>query len=177
LEKLTGYRDGWMDESIIRKMREKNKTGFEIQEKIAGLRELETERLLLGEIVRTYTNTQNGYGKDITSYFSVRSGVDNSYIDEFAPKPKEKASLSVETMKANIQKKEAEPAPIMTKMDSVKVAKAIRNVKESEKDAKKAEKESKKTADKSLSEIEKIAKSKIKRNNKLDIATGSVLDL
>jgi hypothetical protein len=57
-------------------------------------------------------------------------------------------------------------------MDSVKVAKAIRNVKESEKEAKKAEKESKKTADKSLSEIEKIAKSKIKRNNKLDIATG-----
>jgi hypothetical protein len=65
----------------------------------------------------------------------------------------------------------------MTKMDSVKVAKAIRNVKESEKETKKAEKESKKTADKNLSEVEKIAKSKIKRNNKLDIAIGSVLDL
>jgi hypothetical protein len=177
LEKLTGYRDGWMDESIIRKMREKNKTGFEIQEKISALRELETERLLLGEIVRTYTNTQSGYAKDITSYFSVRSGVDNSYIDEFALKPKEKASLSVETMKANIQKKEVEPPPIITRADSVKVAKAIRNVKESEKEAKKAEKESKKTDDKNLSEVEKIAKSKIKRNNKLDIATGSVLDL
>jgi GTP-binding protein EngB required for normal cell division len=103
--------------------------------------------------------------------------VDNTYIDEFAPKPKEKASVSIEMMKANIQKKEVEPVPIMTKMDSVKVAKAIRNVKESEKVAKKAEKESNKTADKSLSEVEKIAKSKIKRNNKLDIATGSVLDL
>ena len=66
----------------------------------------------------------------------------------------------------------------MTKMDSVKVAKAIRNVKESAKVAKKVEKETTKTADKSLSEIEKIAKSKIKRNNKLDIATGySVIDL
>lgn len=177
LEKLTGYRDGWMDESIIRKMREKNKTEMEIQEKIAGLRELETERLLLGDIVRTYTNTQSGYSKDITSYFSVRSGVDNTYIDEFALKPKEKVSLSVEAMKANIQKKEVEPAPIITKTESVKVAKAIRNVKESAKEAKKAEKESKKTEDKSLSELEKIAKSKIKRNNKLDIAIGSVLDL
>jgi hypothetical protein len=177
LEKMTGYRDGWMDESIIRKMREKNKTEFEIQEKIAGLRELETERLLLGEIVRTYVNTHSGYAKDITSYFTVRSGVDNTYIDEFALKPKEKASVSIETMKANIQKKEVEPAPIMSKMDSVKVAKAIRNVKESEKEAKKAEKESKKTADKSLSEVEKIAKSKIKRNNKLDIAIGGILDL
>ena len=169
-----------MDESIIRKMREKNKTGFEIQEKIAGLRELETERLLLGEFENFYradTNQRNGHGKDITSYFAVRSGVDNTYIDEFALKPKEKASLSVETMKANIQRKEAEPAPIMTRADSAKVAKAIRNVKESEKDAKKAEKELKKTADKSLSEVEKIAKSKIKRNNKLDIATGSVIDL
>jgi predicted RNA-binding protein with RPS1 domain len=156
-------------------MREKNKTELEIQEKIASLRELETERLLLGDIVRTYTNTQSGYAKDITSYFAVRSGVDNTYIDEFAPKPK--VSLSIETMKANIQKKEVEPPPIMSKMDSVKVAKAIRNVKESEKEAKKAEKESKKTADKSLSEVEKIAKSKIKRNNKLDIAIGSVLDL
>lgn len=178
LEKMTGYRDGWMDESIIRKMREKNKTEMEIQEKIAGLRELETERLLLGEIVRTYTNIRNGYGKDITSYFAVRSGVDNTYIDEFSPKPKEKASVSIQTMKANIQNKEVEQAPIMTKMDSVKVAKAIRNVKESAKEAKKVEKETTKTANKSLSEIEKIAKSKIKRNNKLDIATGySVIDL
>jgi len=180
LEKITGYRDGWMDESIIRKMREKNKTGLEIQEKIAGLRELETERLLLGEIVRTYTNTQNGYGKDITSYFSVRSVVDNTYIDEFAlkPKPKEKASISIETMKANIQKKEVESAPIMTKMDSFKVAKVIRNVKESAKEAKKVEKETTKTTNKSLSEVEKIAKSKIKRNNKLNIATGcSIIDL
>jgi hypothetical protein len=178
LEKMTGYRDGWMDESIIRKMREKNKTGFEIQEKIAGLRELETERLLLGEFENFYradTNQRNGHGKDITSYFAVRSVVDNTYIDEFAPKPK--PSISIETMKANIQKKEVEPAPIMTKMDSVKVAKAIRNVKESEKEAKKAEKESNKTADKNLSEVEKIAKSKIKRNNKLDIAIGSILDL
>lgn len=133
---MTGYRDGWMDESIIRKMREKNKTEMEIQEKIAGLRELETERLLLGEIVRTYTNIRNGYGKDITSYFAVRSGVDNTYIDEFSPKPKEKASVSIQTMKANIQNKEVEQAPIMTKMDSVKVAKAIRNVKESAKEAK-----------------------------------------
>jgi hypothetical protein len=178
LEKMTGYREGWMDESIIRKMREKNKTGLEIQEKIAGLRELETERLLLGTIVRTYTNTKNGYGKDITSYFAVRNGIDNTYIDEYAPKPKEKASISVQTMKANIQNKEVEPAPIMTKTDSVKVAKAIRNVKESAKEAKKVEKETAKTADKSLSEIEKIAKSKIKRNNKLDIAKGaSILDL
>jgi len=181
LEKMTGYRDGWMDESIIRKMREKNKTGLEIQEKIAGLRELETERLLLGEFENFYradTNQRNGYGKDITSYFSVRSGVDNTYIDEYAPKPKEKASISVQTMKANIQNKEVEPEPIMTKMDSVKVAKAIRNVKESAKVAKRVEKETTKTADKSLSEIEKIAKSKIKRNNKLDIATGySVIDL
>jgi hypothetical protein len=175
---MTGYRDGWMDESIIRKMREKNKTGFEIQEKISALRELETERLLLGEFENFYradTNQRNGHGKDITSYFSVRSVVDNTYIDEFAPKPK--PSISIETMKANIQKKEVEPAPIMTKMDSVKVAKAIRNVKESEKEAKKAEKESNKTADKNLSEVEKIAKSKIKRNNKLDIAIGSILDL
>ena len=177
LEKMTGYRDGWMDESIIRKMREKNKTGLEIQEKIAGLRELETERLLLGTIVRTYTNTKNGYGKDITSYFSVRSGVDNTYIDEYAPKPKEKASISVQTMKANIQNKEVEPEPIMTKTDSVKVAKAIRNVKESVKVAKKIEKESKKTENNSMSDIEKIAKSKIKRNNKLDIAMGNIVDL
>ena len=81
-------------------------------------------------------------------------------------------------MKANIQKKEVEPEPIMSKTDSVKVAKAIRNVKESAKEAKKVEKETMKTANKSLSEIEKIAKSKIKRNNKLDIATGcSVIDL
>jgi DNA polymerase elongation subunit (family B) len=175
LEKLTGYRDGWMDSSIIRKMREKNKTEMEIQEKIAALRELETERLLLGDIVRTYTNTQSGYSKDITSYFTARSVVDNTYIDEYAPKPK--PSISIETMKANIQKKEIEPTPIMTKMDSVKVAKVIRNVRESAKEAKKVEKESKKTEDKSLSEVEKIAKSKIKRNNKLDIAIGSVIDL
>ncbi len=177
LEKMTGYRNGWMDESIIRKMREKNKTDIEIQEKIAGLRELETERLLLGEIVRNYTNSQNGYAKDIMSYYTVRSKVDNDYINEFAPKPKEKIGVSIEVMKVNIQNKEVELAPIMTSADLVKVAKVIRKVKESEKDAKNTEKDAKKTAENNLSEVEKIVKSKIKRNNKLDIAIGRIIDL
>jgi len=73
LEQMSGYREGWMDQGIINRMKERGKTPAEIQDKIMSLREQEAERLLLGDILRTYQNRQAGNSM-LTDFFKVKPG-------------------------------------------------------------------------------------------------------
>ena len=72
LEKLPGYRKGWMDETPINKLRDKGKSQKDIDDKISSMKEKETEKLLLGEILRKDDNQVSGNSM-ITDFFGVSS--------------------------------------------------------------------------------------------------------
>ena len=105
LEQLNGYRENWMDVSIINKMKEKGKSESDIQDKIMTLREQEAERLLIGDILRTYNNKQAGCSM-ITDFFIKRAGP--APVSEFDI-PKKKESISIEKIKEMVQQEKVEP--------------------------------------------------------------------
>jgi hypothetical protein len=176
LEKLTGYKNGWIDETIIRKMKDNNKTELEIRNKIATLREKETERLLLENITRKYLNTQSGYGKVLTDFFQLRKNTDISYIQPL--EPKKKTPIDIQKIKGLIENKEIEPPPIISKTDSVKVALIVKKTRNAEKEEKKLAVKQNKEENSKLSVEEKKIVSKNKRVEKIKLATsGTILDL
>jgi len=176
LEKLTGYKNGWIDETIIRKMKDNNKTELEIRDKIATLREKETERLLLENITRKYLNTQSGYGKVLTDFFQLRKNTDISYIQPL--EPKKKTPIDIQKIKGLIENKEIEPPPIISKTDSVKVALIVKKTRNAEKEEKKLAVKQNKEENSKLSVEEKKIVSKNKRVEKIKLATsGTILDL
>jgi DNA polymerase delta subunit 1 len=75
LEEMPGYNPNWLDQSIIRKLKEKGKSEKEIEEKISDLREKEAEKLLLGEILRIDDNQRKGNSM-ITDFFVKRKKTD-----------------------------------------------------------------------------------------------------
>ena len=114
LEQISGYRDGWMDNSILNRMRERGKSETDIQDKIMELKEREAEKLLLGDILRTYQNRQSGNSM-LTDYFTRKPGpapIDKE-LDELIPKTK---TIGIEKIKEIVETKKTETVRLEEKI-------------------------------------------------------------
>ena len=108
LEQLDGYKQNWMDERLLEKLREKGKNEKEIDDKRIALREAEAEKLLIGEIVQTYENKLSGT-RLITDFFNTRQN--NSLYQEFSlmkPIKKKMEPLGIEAIKKKAEDKKEE---------------------------------------------------------------------
>jgi len=185
LEQINGYRDGWMDMSVIRKLKEKGKTESDIQDKIMELREKEAERLLIGDILRTYSNKQSGNAM-ITDFFIKRTGpvpIEDDLLD-LVPK-KKMEPLGIDKIKTIAQQKKddnikTEETIVEIPKDVVQRLAKIQSQKAEEKKATKAETitKKKKTSEKTEEETEEEKKmkadaKKTARQAKIDLLVKS----
>ena len=177
LDQIDGYRENWMDMSIINRMKEKGKTESEIQDKIMALREQEAEKLLLGNILRAYNNNQSGYKKDITSYFQLRKGplpIDDEFKDLLPRKKLE--TLGIDKIKEIAEKKE-EPPKLEEQIiiPSAKVTQRLAKIKQQKSEERKATKVAKQVDEDD--EEKKVIQKRAARASKVDLLVKSVKKL
>jgi len=170
LEQLDGYHIDWMDNSVINKMKEKGKTESDIKDKIMTLREEESEKLLLSDILRIYLNKQSGSSM-ITDFFKKRSGEIADFHADMFPKKKVTEPIGIEKIKQAVELKketveESEKGKIITvdKKDLARVAKIKADLKE--------EAKQKKTKSTPKSEETQSQASKQSREEKVKLALG-----
>ena len=135
LEQLNGYRGDWMDRSIITKMKERGKNEAEIQDKIMALREVEAERLLIGDIMRVFNNKQSNNSM-ITDFFRKREITIDDEFEDLKPKMER---MGIDKIKAEVEAKKPQSSEeeekakiiILPKADAAKVAQIKANRKAS----------------------------------------------
>lgn len=186
LEQLDGYREGWMDESIIDKLRDKDKLEKEIEDKIGDLREAEAERLLIGEIIRRYKNKLTGT-REITDFFAKRK-LDSDDVMIIKPQKKKLEPKGIETIKKISEEKKQEVPEEKEQIVDIgpAVKKRLQKIKEAKKEEKKAatakpaaitQTRKKKVEKPALTAEEKKIKRKMDREEKVKMTLNSVKEL